>query len=181
MPEPTESTKPQRAELPVRWGGRLLRAAREWTVSLLLAAAVFHMVGQLRAPELPVNAPDFDLAVLDGERVKLSQLQGRSVVLNFWAPWCGPCRAEVPQLSLYAEQHPDVAVLGIATDGQPAALRAAAKKLGMDYPVVLADRATVEAYGVTTLPTTVFVDAQGAVAGAHTGIITLPQLKLLAP
>ena len=126
-------------------------------------------------------APDFELAVLDGERVRLSQLRGQAVVLNFWAAWCGPCRAEVPQLTRFADQNPDVAVFGIATDGQPAELRAAVKKLGMGYPVLIADRSTVEAYRVTTLPTTVFVDAEGSVSGAHTGMLTLPQLELMVP
>jgi len=160
---------------------RLFRGAREWGLSILLAVVVFHLVGQLRAPDLPDAAPDFDLQVLDGERVKLSQLKGQVVVLNFWAPWCGPCRAEVPQFSRFARNNPEVVVLGIATDGEPAQLRASAKKLGMDYPVVVADRATVDAYGVSTLPTTVFVDEQGAVAGAHTGMLTLPQLELMVP
>ena len=179
MSEPNKSSN--EPSLVQRLGSRLLRGVREWGVSLLLAAVVFHLVGQLRAPDLPAVAPDFDLEVLDGERVRLSQLRGKPVVLNFWAAWCGPCRVEVPQLNSFAENNPEVVVLGIATDGQPAELRAAAKKLDIGYPVVLADRPTVAAYQVTTLPTTVFVDAQGAVAGAHTGIITRPQLELLVP
>ena len=87
----------------------------------------------------------------------------------------------MPQLSRFAESNPEVVVLGVATDGEPAELRAARTKLGMEYPVLVADRATVEAYAVTTLPTTVFVDADGAVTNAHTGLITLPQLELLRP
>jgi len=160
---------------------RFWRGAREWSVSILLAAAVFHGVGQLRAPDLPKAAPDFDLRVLDGDRQQLSALKGQVVVLNFWAPWCGPCRAEVPQFSRFARTNPDIAVLGIATDGEPAELRAAVKKLGMDYPVLIADRPTVEAYGIATLPTTVIVDEQGDVANAHTGMLTLPQLELMVP
>ena len=160
---------------------RIWRTAKEWGVSLLLAAVVFHVVGMLRAPDLPEQAPDFTLGVLDGGTVTLSDLQGEAVVLNFWAPWCGPCRAEVPQFSRFAASNPEVRVLGIATDGAPAELRAAKKKLGMDYPVLIADRETVAAYGVSTLPTTVVVGPTGRVVGAHTGILTLPQLELMVP
>jgi len=154
---------------------------REWGLTLLLAGAVFHIVGQLRAPALPDQAPDFTLSVLDGETVTLSSLHGQPVVLNFWAPWCGPCRAEVPQFNLFAEGYPQVAVLGIATDGTPPSLRAAQTRLGIEYPVLLADEQTVTAYGVTTLPTTVFIDASGQITDAHTGILTLPQLAVMVP
>lgn len=160
---------------------RVWRVTREWGVTLVLAAAVFHGAGQLRAPTLPEKAPEFELPVLDADTVHLADLRGSAVVLNFWAPWCGPCRAEVPQFNRFARSHPEVAVLGIATDGSTASLRAARSRLEIEYPVVVADRDTVEAYGVTTLPTTVFVDADGRITSAHTGMLTLPQLALMVP
>jgi len=168
-------------EVPVSRSSRIWRSVREWGVTLLLAAVVFHVVGQLRAPDLPDAAPDFTLSVLDGDTVTLSELRGEAVVLNFWAPWCGPCRAEVPQFSRFARSNPEVTVLGIATDGAPAQLRASKKKLGMDYPVLIADPETVAAYDVSTLPTTVVVDADGRVVTAHAGMLTLPQLELMVP
>ena len=160
---------------------RLLTVARDWGGTLLFGAILFHGVGQLRAPELPEVAPDFELATLDGETVRLSDLRGRTVVINFWATWCGPCRVEIPQFSSFAEAHPEVPVLGIATDGTPGELKAASKKLGITYPVLRADAATVRAYGVDTLPTTVIVGPEGTVAAAHAGILTRPQLSLMLP
>jgi cytochrome c biogenesis protein CcmG/thiol:disulfide interchange protein DsbE len=168
------------APLPSR-SAKIWRSAKEWGLSLGLAAVVFHLVGQLRAPDLPDEAPDFTLPVLDGGSVTLSELKGQPVVLNFWAPWCGPCRAEVPQFSRFAKSHPEVHVLGVATDGAPAELRASKQKLGMDYPVVIADSATSSAYGVSILPTTVIVDADGRISTAHAGILTLPQLEMMVP
>ena len=53
---------------------------------------------------------------LDGEQVSLFSLRGRTVVLNFWATWCGPCRVEAPSLAAFADNNPDIAVLGIAAD-----------------------------------------------------------------
>ena len=166
---------------PTPWRTRLWQRTKEWGVSLVLAGAVFHLVGQLRAPDLPVQAPDFTLPVLDRAPISLSGLRGQAVVLNFWAPWCGPCRAEIPQFNRFAEGHPEVVVLGIATDGSPTSLRADRTRLGIDYPVVLADAQTVSDYGVTTLPTTIFIDASGQITGAHTGLITLAQLALMVP
>lgn len=163
------------------WSARLWRSLREWSVSLLLAAAVFHAVGQLRAPSLPGAAPDFTLPVLDGEPVTLSALRGAPVVINFWAPWCGPCRVEVPQFSRFARSNPGVPVLGLATDGTPAELRAARNTLGMDYRVLISSPEVSARYGVEVLPTTVVVDGKGRVVGAHTGVLTLPQLMWMVP
>jgi len=168
------------ASTPARWRW-LLTVARDWGGTLLFGAVLFHGVGQLRAPELPEVAPDFELVTLDGDTVRLSSLRGKTVVLNFWASWCGPCRVEIPQFSSFAEAHPEVPVLGIATDGTPGELKAASKKLGITYPVLRADAATVRAYGVDTLPTTVIVGPEGTVAAAHAGILTRPQLSLMLP
>lgn len=160
---------------------RALRIARDWGLTLLLGVALFHGVGQLRAPDLPDAAPDFTLQTLEGETVQLSSLKGQTVVLNFWATWCGPCRVEIPQFSSFADANPDIPVLGIATDGTPGELKAASKKLGITYPVLRADAATVKAYGVDTLPTTVIVGPDGTIEAAHAGILTRPQLALMLP
>ncbi|MEC7947503.1 MAG: TlpA disulfide reductase family protein [Myxococcota bacterium] len=160
---------------------RALAMVRDWGLTLVFGAVVFHGFGQLRAPDLPSAAPDFTLPALDGESVQLSSLQGRTVVLNFWATWCGPCRLEVPQLSSFADANPDVIVLGLATDGTAGELRTAREALGIRYRVLRADSATVQAYGAETLPTTVVVGPDGSIEAAHTGIITRPQLALLLP
>ena len=168
-------------EEPTSFSSRAVRYARDWGVALGLAVALYAGVGWLRAPELPPEAPGFTLSTLDGEVVDLASLQGQTVVLNFWATWCGPCRTEIPSFSKFAEANPDIPVLGIATDGTPGELKAAAKKLGITYPVLVADAATVKAYGVDTLPTTVIVGPDGAIEAAHAGILTRPQLALMLP
>ncbi len=149
---------------------------RELIIGLGGAALLFVALGWLRAPTLPDEAPDFALSDLDGQIVQLSALRGQTVVLNFWATWCGPCRVEIPTFSSFALDHPEIPVLGIAADGAAEALRAAAVELGIEYPVLIAAPDTLARYGVDTLPTTVVVEPDGAIGYAHAGILFAPQL-----
>lgn len=155
------------------------RILNNWVGPLLLFVVLFQAVGYLRAPSLPEQAPGFSLRTPEGDVITLEQFRGQTVVLNFWATWCGPCRLEAPSFDTFATNNPDIAVLGLAQDPKPALVRASAKKLGIHYPVLLADRETLEAYSVTTFPTTVIVDAEGNVSTAHTGLLTRPQLWML--
>lgn len=157
----------------VRW---VLRLVRDLGIGLVLLMVALPVVGWLRAPDLPDEAPDFTLQTVDGETVSLDDYAGQKVVLNFWATWCGPCRAEIPFFSHFARHHPDVVVLGIAVDGTPAQLKAAGRKMGIDYPILVGDRATISAYGASTLPTTVIVDEEGDVSTVHVGVMTGPHL-----
>ncbi|MDP2313117.1 MAG: TlpA disulfide reductase family protein [Pseudomonadota bacterium] len=164
------------SEPPAPLARRASRLARELAFTAAAVVALWVGVGWLRAPTLPRAAPDFALADLDGGRHTLAELRGQTVVLNFWATWCGPCRMEVPGLSAFARAHPDIPVLGIAVDGEPDALRKAAEDLGIDYLVLRADAETRKAYGVSTLPTTVIVGPDGMVRSAHAGIMIQPHL-----
>jgi cytochrome c biogenesis protein CcmG/thiol:disulfide interchange protein DsbE len=147
-----------------------------WVGPLLAAVVLFQLVGWVRAPTLPERAPDFTVRTPEGESLSLQQFRGRTVVLNFWATWCGPCRMEAPSFASFAQANPDITVLGLAQDRQPGKVRRAADELGMTYPVALADPATLAAYGITTFPTTVVVGPDGAVEAAHTGLLLRPQL-----
>jgi cytochrome c biogenesis protein CcmG/thiol:disulfide interchange protein DsbE len=159
------------------WPRRALRFAREAALWVLLALLGLAVVGRLRAPALPERAPEFALPALDGTWVRLAELRGRPVVLNFWATWCGPCRVEIPAFARLAARRPDVTVLGIAADGTPDELRAAAAELGASYPVLRGTPEVFAAYGVTTYPTTVVLDAEGRVVHAHTGLMLDPHLS----
>ena len=120
---------------------------------------------------LVVGAPaiEFELPALDGTRLARSSLAGRVQVINFWAPWCAPCRREIPVLQALREEFGSerVEVLGIALD-EPEAVGKYVKEMGIDYPILLAsmsDFGLMRAYGNDrdALPFTVIVDAQGRV------------------
>lgn len=161
-------------------GSSWLRQIAGWIATFVAMVVVVQGVGWLRAPALPDEAPDFTLADLDGAPVSLSDFRGHTVVVNFWATWCGPCRMEIPSFSAFSDANPDVVVLGVAADGPAGKLRKASKDLGITYTVLQGDAATLAAYGVNTFPTTVIVGPDGAVQAAHTGILLRPQLAWLA-
>jgi cytochrome c biogenesis protein CcmG, thiol:disulfide interchange protein DsbE len=150
----------------------LPRVLKDWLFAVGVAVVVFSVVRHFTGgqPDLEGQAPELALVDLDGRSLELSALRGQTVVLNFWASWCGPCRTEVPELSRFAHAHPDIVVLGLAVDsGTAEEVRASAESLGMDYRVALADAATTRAYDVSVLPTTVVVGPDGEVRRTRVG------------
>ena len=119
-------------------------------------------------PKVGSLAPDFTAATLDGRSVTLSQLRGHAVVINFWASWCVPCRAEAPEFQRAYEQHhgDGLTVLGVydaLSDSRDNA-QAFVKEFNMGYPIPLdVDGKVSDAYRVPGLPTTFFIDAQGVI------------------
>jgi thiol-disulfide isomerase/thioredoxin len=153
-----------------------LALGRELLLLVAIAVPLMLAVGWFRAPALPEYAPDFTLVDMGGQPVSLSDFRGQTVVLNFWATWCGPCRLEAPWFTAFAKAHPEVPVLGIVADGPVPKVRATMDDLGIVYPVVSADDAVMGAYGVSIFPTTVVVNPDGTVRWAHAGLMFRPQL-----
>jgi len=157
----------------------MLRYARDWGLSIGIAVLVYLAIGWFRAPSLPDEAPDFTLKNLEGQEVSLSDYRGQWVVLNFWATWCGPCRTEIPAFSTFADENPDVVVLGVATDGDASTLKPAAEELGITYPVLVDNQGiSASLYKVNTIPATVVVGPEGTVETVHVGIMMGWQLAL---
>lgn len=110
---------------------------------------------------------------LDGSDLDSSALHGRPVVLNFWAPWCAPCRREMPWLEELHRKHPEVAILGIEAD--PDQYRNASLMEGrsqISYPLLQFTGSLERAVGAThSLPTTLYISSSGRVVHAVTGIV----------
>ncbi len=119
------------------------------------------------------TAPAWELKDLDGKPVKLSDFKGKVVLLNFWATWCPPCREEVPALIALQNKYKDqgLVVIGLSVDqGGPAAVKSFAKRMKINYPIVLGDEKTAAAYGnVQVIPTTFFIDRAGDIVGEREG------------
>jgi len=155
------------------------RYIRDWGLSIGIAVAVYLAFSAFRPkPDVPDIAPEFELVDVDGNTHTLSEYRGQTVVLNFWATWCGPCRTEIPTFSQFAVDHPEVPVLGIAADGTPQSLKAFGKKLGMTYPILVGDKQTFAVYDVDTFPTTIVVGPDGSVEDIHVGLMMDWQLEM---
>jgi peroxiredoxin len=177
-------TEPARRSLTLKQGS--------WTILLVLAVAL--LFGLVVLPELGKRpdavrvgqaAPDFALPVLAGsragERVPLSSLRGKAVVLDFWASWCGPCREQSPVVDALAARHAaSLSVLGVNTGDELEAARRFIAEEKVRYPSVLdADGSVAAAYGVSQLPTVVVIDRGGRVTAILSRFVDLPELERL--
>ncbi|WP_185806871.1 peroxiredoxin family protein [Bacillus salinus] len=116
------------------------------------------------------KAQDFELQTLDGKLVKLSDYQGKKVLLNFWATWCPPCKVEIPEMiRFYEENQEDIEILAVNLDPK-SDVKAFANDYSMNFPILLDEGSRVQRmYQVLTIPTSYFIDTNGVIQIKHTG------------
>jgi len=121
----------------------------------------------------PDAAPDFKLTTLDGKPVTLANSHGKVILLNFWATWCGPCRAEIPDLIELQNKYKDrLQILGlIVDDDDQDAIKEFIEKVGINYPVAIASNDIRFQYGgIAALPTSFVLDSEGRIVQKHEGL-----------
>jgi peroxiredoxin len=122
------------------------------------------------------TAPEFTLHDASGASVKFSDYRGKTVLLNFWATWCGPCKLEIPWFMEFEKKYRDqgFAVVGVSMDEDGwKVVTPYVQKMGMNYRVLLGNEALAKLYGgIEGLPTTFIVDRTGKIAATHTGIVS---------
>jgi len=126
------------------------------------------------------KAADFALQSIDGKTVKLSDYRGQTVIVNFWASWCPPCRKELPDFAAFHRENKDkgVAVIGIAVDENVPAIKKLVAESGVGYPVVLGDRKVQADYGgIRAVPTTIVIDKAGTIVKKHLGMMGKTDLE----
>lgn len=125
-------------------------------------------------------APGFTLNSLTtpGQHITLSQYQGKPLIVNFWASWCEPCQKETPLLARwYAQQHGHVVLVGLDENDAASSALAFARAKGVSYPIgVDPNLGAANAYGVTGLPQTFFLDAQHRIVDHVLGAVTAADL-----
>lgn len=127
----------------------------------------------IRLVKNPDTAPGFELNDLNGKPLSLAEAKGKVVLLNFWATWCGPCRAEIPDLVELQKQYADkLEIIALATEEDDADLvRRFVLKSGINYRVGMASDEVVQKYGgINALPTSFVIDTQGRVVQKHIGL-----------
>jgi thiol-disulfide isomerase/thioredoxin len=134
--------------------------------------------GSLRSPAVDAPAPDFELERLSGGSLRLSSLQGKPVLVNFWATWCGPCITEMPAIEeTYRKYAGQFAVLAVDA-GEPAETVAAfVEEQDLTFDVLLDPGSKVQSlYRLRGYPTTFVIDAEGIVRVHHIGPLSENQL-----
>jgi outer membrane lipoprotein-sorting protein/peroxiredoxin len=146
------------------------------------AQLVADFTGPVKAtPDLNgKSAAKFDLKAHDGQTYSLETLRGKVVVLNFWATWCEPCRAELPLFEKLRQEFAakGLAVLGINSSEDPATVRKFLEQAKLTYPMLLgADSGIEEDYRVTAYPTVVLIDREGTIVLYHVGTGSEQELR----
>jgi peroxiredoxin len=168
---------------------------------ILMALALIGILLQTRgqtapaadqALDIPTNPPysgparvgaamrDFTLKDINGKQVKLSDFSGREVLINTWATWCPPCKAEMPDLNAFYEKHKDSGfiILGINAGESRDLAAGFANQLNLSFPILLdSDEYVVDSLGIRDFPTSILVGRDGKIQDVQVGMFTPDMLE----
>ncbi|MES9972805.1 TlpA family protein disulfide reductase [Candidatus Thiodiazotropha sp. LNASS1] len=138
----------------------------------IVAGLLLLACGYAVAAKQPSMAPDFTLKSREGVNIKLSELRGQVVMVNFWASWCGPCRQEMPLLQQLFDRYQSLgfSLLGVNVDEDRAAADKMLSDVPVSFPILYDDRSKVsKQYQVKAMPSTFMVDRDGRIRYLHKG------------
>lgn len=131
---------------------------------LIGGLAVALMMNAFASAAAPVPAPDFTLKSATGENVRLAELRGQVVMLNFWASWCGPCRQEMPLLDGMSKKYSKMGFVlyGVNVEEDNTDAKKMLKDLGVTFPILFDTESKLSSlYNIDAMPTSVFIDKKG--------------------
>ena len=160
---------------------------RSVILAVLFGAVIFAIVSNIKDDDKAVDvgdkAPDFELPQVrnvDSEVLRLSELKGKGLMLNFWATYCEPCEEEMPYMeSLYPEyKEKGIEIVAVSVDATELVIHNFTDRYDLSFPILHDKRSTVlDHYGVRPLPTTYFIDENGIVVERVIGGLTLEKLE----
>jgi peroxiredoxin len=143
---------------------------------LRLSGALFILflalaLGCTKKGDVERGGKDFALKDLDGNTVRLADYQGKVVLLEFWATWCGPCKQSMPELERLHQAYNDrgFEIIAVSLDESEPAVREFVEEYDLSFTVVMDDADVNSAYGVFSIPTTFILDKSGQVVKKHLG------------
>ena len=140
-------------------------------LSLALLAAPVQAARVMKGYEKPRAAPAFELPATDGSVRRLSDFQGRYLLVNFWAVWCGPCRKEMPSMQRVYEElrGEDFEMIAIHVGPSLAGAKKYAEQLGLSFPILVDAQMALSRWQVQGLPTTFLLDRDGRIVAEAVG------------
>lgn len=158
-------------------------------IALIAAAVILLCAGYLlihrsrpvtSGPAALPRLPDLSLVDLNSRPLKTSAFKGKVLLVNFWAAWCGPCTAEVPEFLAMRKKYQaqGFEIVGVSIDDDEHELRSFVAKSGIDYPIVIGNEKITDAFGgVLGLPTTYIIGRDGKVHGKQVGVTDFAALE----
>lgn len=151
----------------------MLIKKRLMTTLLCCAIAAFSAAASAATPAKGAAA-DFTLKSNSGKNIKLSELRGQVVMINFWATWCGPCRQEMPLLEQLYQKYSAMGftILGVNVEENPNDAVKWLKERPVTFPILFDNESAVsELYNVSAMPTTLILDRGGNIRFLHLGYV----------
>jgi len=148
---------------------------------ILLGILIFQIISDSKKEEVQIkdNFVKLTMQSIDGKIYNISEYKGKKIILNFFATWCGPCQAEIPNInSFYQENKDKVVVLGIDIGESKDIVENFIKEKSIVYPILMDYKKNVaQEFGIQFIPTSFFLDEQGKIFYKHEGYITKAQLE----
>ena len=141
-------------------------------LGITLLSLAFSLVAQNSYAEETMLAPDFSLKTISGKNIKLSELRGNVVMINFWASWCGPCLQEMPALEQLHQRYKDLGftLLGVNVEHDIKEAKDYLKKVDISFPILFdVTNQVSNEYEISGMPTTYLVDRDGNLRKLYIG------------
>ncbi|ACM60986.1 peroxiredoxin [Caldicellulosiruptor bescii] len=149
--------------------------------AILIGLLVYQIMSRSKENAAAEGIVNFKLVSVDGKEYSLSDFRGKKVVLNFFATWCPPCRAEIPDFERFYRENEDVVLIGINIQEDKTTVEEFLSSMGVTYPVLLDRDGKISAqFGIEGIPTTFLIDEKGKVIAKNVGMMTYDQLKKFA-
>ncbi|AZT90876.1 TlpA family protein disulfide reductase [Caldicellulosiruptor changbaiensis] len=146
-------------------------------VAVLIALLVYQFIPRTKSQVRVNGAVDFKLESVDGKEYSISSFRGKKVILNFFATWCPPCRAEIPDFEKFHQSNKDIVLIGVNIQEDKNTVKEFLNSMGVSYLVLLdKDGKIASNFGIEGIPTTFLLDENGRIIAKNVGMMTYDEL-----